>query len=58
MHIFVSGGSGRNGRLVIQAALERGHSVTALVRDPSSLTPRPRLTVLKGSSRHLSVFHA
>ncbi|KND94140.1 hypothetical protein TOPH_01287, partial [Tolypocladium ophioglossoides CBS 100239] len=49
MHIFVSGGSGRNGRLVIQSALDRGHSVTTLARDPSSLTPHPRLTILKGT---------
>ncbi|KAM4059236.1 NAD(P)H-binding domain-containing protein [Hirsutella rhossiliensis] len=49
MHIYVSGGSGRNGRLAIDAALQNGHSVTALVRDHASLRAHPRLTVLQGS---------
>lgn len=48
MHIFVSGGSGRNGRLVIQTALARGHTVTALVRNPDSIPAHPSLTLIKG----------
>ncbi|KAJ6441778.1 TrkA-N domain-containingdehydrogenase [Purpureocillium lavendulum] len=49
MHIYIAGASGRNGRLVLQEALERGHTVTALVRTPSSLPPHPNLTVISGT---------
>lgn len=48
-HLLVIGGTGRTGRLVIEEALRRGHSVTALVRDPSSVVPGDRLTVVEGS---------
>ncbi|KAK5997294.1 hypothetical protein PT974_02649 [Cladobotryum mycophilum] len=48
MHIFISGASGRNGRIVLQEALDKGHTVTVLVRNPDSLTPHPNLTILKG----------
>jgi putative NADH-flavin reductase len=51
MHIYISGGSGRNGQLTIQSALSRGHTVTALVRNPSSLTPHPSLTIIQGKHR-------
>ncbi|KAL6854144.1 NAD(P)-binding protein [Trichoderma novae-zelandiae] len=40
MHIFISGATGRNGRIVLDNALARGHSVTVLARDPSS-SPLP-----------------
>lgn len=49
MHIFITGGSGRNGSLAIAEALQRGHTVTALVRSPSSLAPHANLTILAGS---------
>lgn len=50
MHIYITGGSGRNGSLVIAEALEHGHTVTALVRDPSSMpSSHANLTVLQGS---------
>lgn len=53
MHILILGGSGRNGRLIIQAALARDHSVTALVRDPdslpSALAAHARLTIVRGT---------
>ncbi|KAJ4152366.1 hypothetical protein NW754_004159 [Fusarium falciforme] len=47
MHIFVIGGTGRNGSLAIQEALSRGHTVTALVRNPSttSLPSHTNLTL-------------
>ncbi|KAK2598136.1 hypothetical protein QQS21_005768 [Conoideocrella luteorostrata] len=54
MHFFIIGGSGRNGQLTTQAALDRGHSVTALVRNPSSLTPHERLTVVRGTPTSLA----
>ncbi|KAK0391275.1 hypothetical protein NLU13_0776 [Sarocladium strictum] len=37
MHYLVIGASGRSGQLVIEEALRKGHSVTALVRTPESL---------------------
>ncbi|ATY60082.1 NAD(P)-binding domain [Cordyceps militaris] len=49
MHIYITGGSGRNGSLAIAAALERGHTVTALLRPSSSLPARANLTILHGS---------
>ncbi|XWW97767.1 hypothetical protein V2A60_005754 [Cordyceps javanica] len=49
MHIYITGGSGRNGSLSVAAALERGHTVTALVRDAASLPARANLTVVEGS---------
>lgn len=49
VHLLVIGGSGRTGRLVIGEALRRGHSVTALVRDPAAVVPGDRLSVVQGS---------
>jgi putative NADH-flavin reductase len=54
MHIFISGATGRNGRLALADALSRDHTVTVLARDPSSLTPHPNLTIIKGSNTHSS----
>lgn len=56
MHFYITGGSGRNGSLTIAAALAASgkHTVTALVRNPSSasLQPyaaNPNLTLITGS---------
>ncbi|KAF2100208.1 NAD(P)-binding protein [Rhizodiscina lignyota] len=49
MQILILGGSGRTGKLVIDEALRRNHSVAALVRNESSLKPRGNLTVVKGT---------
>lgn len=51
MHIFMTGGSGRNGILTIRVALSRGHSVTALVRNPSTfpLAQHPNLILVEGT---------
>lgn len=38
MHVVVVGASGTIGTRVVHAALERGHRVTALVRDPARFT--------------------
>lgn len=50
MRLLVAGASGRTGLLLTESALERGHDVTALVRDLASLsvTPRERLRVVVG----------
>ncbi|MEV0151790.1 MULTISPECIES: SDR family oxidoreductase [unclassified Nonomuraea] len=48
MRITVFGATGRTGRRVVEQALEAGHDVTAVVRDPARLAPYgPRLTVLR-----------
>lgn len=51
MHFYITGGSGRNGSLVTADALARGHTVTALVRNPSSasLPTHANLTLIQGS---------
>ncbi|KAK1959673.1 NAD(P)-binding protein [Colletotrichum sublineola] len=51
MHILILGATGRNGALILAEALERGHTVTALIRDQagSVLAPHANLTLAKGS---------
>ena len=49
MQIAVFGATGGTGQQVVQQALAAGHSVTALVRDPSRLAAQDeRLTVVEG----------
>ncbi|ROV92578.1 hypothetical protein VMCG_08956 [Cytospora schulzeri] len=58
MQILILGATGRTGALVLLEALRRGHNVTALVRNPSSLESvtstlpadqKSHLTVVRGS---------
>ncbi|KAM0429002.1 hypothetical protein ACHAPT_006806 [Fusarium lateritium] len=51
MHILLLGASGRNGSLILQSALNRGYTVTALVRTPSAFPnpTTPNLTLVTGS---------
>lgn len=49
MHFLLLGASGRTGQHVVSSILSQGHTATALVRTPTSLTPRPNLTVITGS---------
>lgn len=58
MQILILGATGRTGNLVLLEALQRGHTVTALVRTPSSLdsltstliaTQKSNLTTVQGS---------
>lgn len=50
MKYAVFGATGLTGGLVVSRALEEGHEVTALVRDPGRLSlSHPRLTVVGGS---------
>ena len=47
--VLIVGATGGTGRQLVEQALERGHDVTALVRDPSALRiVHPRLTVARG----------
>ena len=48
-HLFLLGGSGRTGGHIIGYALSKGHTLTALVRDPAKLTPRAGLTAVQGT---------
>ena len=50
MRLFVAGASGRTGRLLVRGALDRGHEVTALVRDRTraALPGHEHLTVVEG----------
>ena len=54
MHFLILGATGRNGKLIVEEALSSGHSVTALVRNPSSLAARANLTVVQGSPLSLA----
>lgn len=48
-HFVIFGGSGMIGRRAVREALDRGHKVTAVVRDPAKLTEQdPELTVVAG----------
>lgn len=49
MRVLVIGGNGQTGRLVINEALQRGHKVTALIRNPSALPPMEGLTIVGGT---------
>ncbi|KAL2045945.1 hypothetical protein ABVK25_011897 [Lepraria finkii] len=49
MRILILGGSGRTGELVIDEALKRGNTITALVRKPDSLKARADLTIVQGT---------
>lgn len=54
MKIAVLGATGLTGGLVVKQALDQGHDVAALVRDPSKLIlQHPRLTVFGGSPTSL-----
>ena len=47
--LLIVGATGGTGRQLVAQALERGHAVTALVRDPAKLSiDHARLTVLQG----------
>src|SRR5260370_31247235 len=49
MKLVVLGANGATGLEIVRQAIERGHSVTALVRSPERLKPfRDRVTVTQG----------
>lgn len=47
MKLACIGATGRTGAHVVDLALAHGHEVTAIVRSPDKLTPRPRLQIVK-----------
>lgn len=48
MKVTLYGATGQIGRRVLEELLQRGHSVTAVVRDPAKLGARARLTLVPG----------
>ncbi|KFY18714.1 hypothetical protein V493_08395 [Pseudogymnoascus sp. VKM F-4281 (FW-2241)] len=49
MRILIIGGNGQTGRIVIDEALQRGHTITALLRDPSTVPAKKGLNIVKGT---------
>ncbi len=50
MNIFLIGGTGKTGVEIIKQGLERGHIITALVRNPNKLKiNHPNLKTIKGN---------
>ena len=49
MRILLLGASGRTGLVTIAEALSRGHTVTALVRNPTAISPQANLTIITGT---------
>ena len=49
MRILILGGNGTVGKFVVDEALQRGHKVTALIRNPSTLPAKEGLTIVKGT---------
>ena len=50
MKIAIIGATGFVGSGILSEALERGHDVTAIERNPGKLAPRPKLTPVKGDA--------
>lgn len=50
MHLALVGATGFVGSAVLEEALSRGHTVTALVRDPAKLAPRDGLRTVTGDA--------
>ena len=48
MRIVLYGATGMVGTRILQELLSRGHTVTAVVRDPSKLKAQNNLTIEKG----------
>lgn len=49
MNLFLVGATGRSGKWLLKAALEHGHSVTALVREPvDRIAAHDRLKIISG----------
>ncbi|MEV4128862.1 NAD(P)H-binding protein [Nocardia sp. NPDC049707] len=48
MNVLVVGAAGRTGGLLVDRALQDGHTVTGLARDPSRVTTRPGVNTVRG----------
>ena len=50
MRVVLYGATGMVGTRILQELLSRGHTVTAVVRDPSKLKAQNNLTIEKGDT--------
>ena len=50
MKIALTGATGFVGSAILKEALDRGHEVAAIVRNPDRLTPHPKLHPMKAMS--------
>jgi putative NADH-flavin reductase len=50
MNIVLIGATGAIGSRILDEALRRGHTVSAVTRDPRKLDPRPGMTIRAGST--------
>ena len=50
MNIVLIGSTGAIGSRILDEALRRGHTVSAVTRDPRKLDPRPGMTIRAGST--------
>jgi putative NADH-flavin reductase len=50
MNIVLIGATGAIGSRILEEALRRGHTVSAVTRDPRKLDPRPGMTIRAGST--------
>ena len=59
MKVLIIGATGATGQILMREALEQGHEVTALARDPSAMAPEdPHLRVLQGNALDASSVEA
>jgi uncharacterized protein len=58
MHVTVLGASGGTGLELTRQALERGHTVTAVARNPGSIPDSPRLVRVSADVRTASIAEA
>ena len=59
--ILILGGTGRTGRFIVKEALEKGHWVTVMARNPAvaGFEEHPRLELVKGDAlNYVDVFNA
>src|SRR5262249_782543 len=52
MRIALIGATGNVGSRILDEALRSGHNVTAIVRDPMKLSPRPQLNIQQGDANN------
>lgn len=55
MKLFIVGATGRTGRLVIEQAISRGHTITAIVRRPGMLHAHERVQIVVGDPLRCSI---
>jgi len=59
LKLLVLGATGKTGRLVVEQALEAGHTVTAFARDPADLRmDGEHLTIVNGDARYVDDLRA